>query len=197
MKKKSKNKPVKKKPVGKKKPTAKAKRRVGNGKIAFRDRVKVWQPAWRRALCSNLRNRRVQLGLTQKRLGEMAGVVQQWIGQLEDPMGDEVPSLYQLADLAVALDCTMIDLLHSGKFDIGITVGDDMRRYQHETSPVRSGKLDRSENPKKELKPKRKAAKAKGKEKRSKRAVKKREPKSKATTKPRSKAASPKWKGRK
>lgn len=107
-----------------------------NFKTPYRSRVRAGQPKFRIVLCLNLRNRRIELGLTQKEVGEAVGVVQQWIGQLESPAGDEVPSLYQLEDLAKALKCLMHDLLIPGRFTkAGASIYDDMRKFQQVTRP--------------------------------------------------------------
>lgn len=100
---------------------------------ARRDRVKIKEPPIRVIIRTNLRNRRVELGISQRQLGESIGTTQQWIQQLEAEGGDEVPSIYQLADLSGQLDCGYHDLLVEGRFDAGVSAKDDMRKYQHRT----------------------------------------------------------------
>lgn len=123
----------------KKAATKKATRKTAKGRYfregtpSRRERVKKAEPDVRAAFRLNLRNRRVELGLSQRQLGEQVGVVQQWIGQLEAPARDEVPSLYQLEDLARILKCSTHDLLIPGRFNSGVSVDEDMRKYQHRT----------------------------------------------------------------
>jgi transcriptional regulator with XRE-family HTH domain len=69
------------------------------------------EPAIRRTVRENLRNRRIELGLSQKQLGERIGVTQQWIQQLEAPNNDNLPSLYQLEEFALHLGATAAELL--------------------------------------------------------------------------------------
>jgi len=86
------------------------------------------EPEIRRIFRTNLRNRRMELGLLQKGLHELLS--QSWVQQLEAPRGREVPSLYQLALLAEALKCLPSDLLIAGRFTSGIDPDDDLRRHR-------------------------------------------------------------------
>jgi len=74
------------------------------------------EPAIRRTFRENLRNRRLERGLSQQRLGEQLGVTQQWIHQLESATSDNVPSVYQLDELASCLDTAPSELLTPGRF---------------------------------------------------------------------------------
>lgn len=96
-----------------------------------RDRVTAREPSIRVAFRTNLRNRRVELGLSQRALGEAIGVVQQWVQKLEAPATDEVPSFYQLEDIARVLKCAPHDLLIPDRFDAGVSAKDDMRKHQY------------------------------------------------------------------
>lgn len=87
----------------------------------------------RKCLRENLRNRRVQQGMSQRELGERLGVLQQWIEQLEANRGGAVPSTYQIADLCLALSCSWADLFTPGKFKAGVGADDDMRTHQRRT----------------------------------------------------------------
>lgn len=91
------------------------------------------EPLIRAIIRTNIRNRRVELRISQRELGEMLGVTQQWIGQIESPGGNEIPSIYQLAELADVLKCGYHDLLIEGRFDSGVSPSDDMRKFQHRT----------------------------------------------------------------
>jgi transcriptional regulator with XRE-family HTH domain len=83
----------------------------------------------RRIFRTNLRNRRLSLGIQQRELADRVGTVQQWIQQLEDPKGDEAPNFYLLFDLAAELGCTASDLLTAGKF-LGVAGPDeDLRAH--------------------------------------------------------------------
>jgi transcriptional regulator with XRE-family HTH domain len=85
------------------------------------------EPAIRRTLRSNLRNRRRALNLTARQLAEMIGVRPQWIHALESPRGTAVPGLFQLEQLAMHLGCLPADLLVPAKFTGDIDPDDDLR----------------------------------------------------------------------
>jgi len=82
----------------------------------------------RRIFRTNLRNRRMELGLTQAGLHEHLS--QSWVQQLEAPAGNEVPSLYQLELIAQSLKCLASDLLVEGRFASDINPDDDLRAYR-------------------------------------------------------------------
>lgn len=102
-------------------------------KTPRRERVKPKEPPIRIILRTNIRNRRVELGISQKALGDAIGTTQQWIQQLEAAGDDAVPSVYQVADISHVLKCAYHDLFIEGKFDVGVGAKDDMRKYQHRT----------------------------------------------------------------
>lgn len=81
----------------------------------------------RRTVRTNLRNRRLEQGITQKELGEATGTGQTWVQQLERPGGDEVPNLYMLFDIAVQLACSPADLLTPGRFKGDADADEDLR----------------------------------------------------------------------
>lgn len=87
----------------------------------------------RKTFRENLRNRRIGQGMSQRELGERIGVLQQWIEQLEANRGGAVPSLYQLADIALELACKPADMLTPGRFKSGVALDDDMRKHQRRT----------------------------------------------------------------
>ncbi len=69
------------------------------------------EPEWRKMLRTNIRNRRIALGLTQKELGQATGDVnQQMIQQIESPKCPDVaPNLFHLAAFADALQTTICE----------------------------------------------------------------------------------------
>ncbi len=88
------------------------------------------EPAVRRMLRENIRNRRLECRLSQREMGERIGVVQQWVQQIESPRGDNIPSLYQLEEIALHLGTTPADLLSPGRFRGQIGANDDLRKRQ-------------------------------------------------------------------
>lgn len=80
------------------------------------------EPAIRRIVRENLRGARLLLGMTQTKAALLAGFTQSWWQQLEDPDGDECPTLLSLPMLAEALDCAITDLLTPGKFAAGLKI---------------------------------------------------------------------------
>lgn len=99
-----------------------------------RSQPKRNEPDIRVIFRTNLRNRRIELGLSQRALGDMLGVIQQWVQKLEAPGTEEVPSFYMLADLAAALHCLPSDLLVDGRFNAGVGADDDLRAYRGRTN---------------------------------------------------------------
>ena len=67
----------------------------------FRDEVRA-------RLGANVRERRVQRGLTQEALGERAGLSYKFIGEVERGLGN--PSIQSVAAIAQALDTDVADL---------------------------------------------------------------------------------------
>jgi transcriptional regulator with XRE-family HTH domain len=102
----------------------------------------VQEPEVRTIIRTNIRNRRVELGLTQKDVGDAIGASQQWIGLIETAHGDDVPGVYQLPELASVLKCGAHDLLIKGRFDAGIAPSDDMRAYRHRPAKKPMGSLN-------------------------------------------------------
>jgi len=88
----------------------------------------------RRILRMNLRNRRVELGVTQLQLGDRVGTTQQYVQQLEDARQDNVPNLYLLHDLAQELGCTAADLLSPKRFEAGVAADDDLRVHRRKVT---------------------------------------------------------------
>jgi transcriptional regulator with XRE-family HTH domain len=85
------------------------------------------EPAIRRIFRTNLRNRRLAIGMTAKQLADRLGVKPQWIHQLENPRGKAIPGLYLTEQLAVELGTTPADLLTPGRFTGDIDPDDDLR----------------------------------------------------------------------
>ena len=85
------------------------------------------EPAIRRIFRTNLRNRRLSIGMTAQQLAERLGVRSQWIHQLENPKGKAVPGLFPLERLAMELGTTPADLLVPGKFTGTVDPDEDLR----------------------------------------------------------------------
>lgn len=76
---------------------------------------------------TNLRNRRLRLGMTAKQLAERLGVAAQWIHALENRKGQAVPGLAFLEQLACELGCTPADLLTPNKYRGVVSSDEDLR----------------------------------------------------------------------
>lgn len=85
------------------------------------------EPAIRRVLRSNLRGRRLALGMTAKQLAERLGVKAQWIHELENPRSRAIPGLYFVERLAMELGSTPADLLSPAKYTGDIDPDQDLR----------------------------------------------------------------------
>ena len=72
----------------------------------FRDEVRA-------RLGANVRERRVQRGLTQEALGERAGLSYKFIGEVERGLGN--PSIESVAAIAQALDADVADLFGAAR----------------------------------------------------------------------------------
>jgi len=81
----------------------------------------------------NLRNRRLQLGMSQRELAERVGVDPRWIQQLEHPRPGKrypEPCLQELERIAAELGVAAWDLISPGKY-CGLVTGDmDLRKTQ-------------------------------------------------------------------
>ena len=85
------------------------------------------EPAIRRTLRQNIRNRRLQLNMSQEALANAIGVTQPWIALIESPNRTERPNLDQVATIAEVLKCQPYQLLTPDFFTGYSTDGDDLR----------------------------------------------------------------------
>jgi transcriptional regulator with XRE-family HTH domain len=74
------------------------------------------EPWIRQVFRTNMRNRRMELGITQRALAEMMGKSQPWVNFLESPVRREMPDLLTIALVAKCLSVAPHELLMPNRF---------------------------------------------------------------------------------